>query len=123
MGRLSKNIGRTSKEGGGIVSCTGRLEGKVAIITGAARGQGAAEAARFAAEGAVVIAGDVLPGEGVVHLDVSSAESWREGVASAVDQHGRIDVLVNNAGIHAAAPVHEMAETEFRRVLDVNLIG
>ena len=102
---------------------TGRLAGKIAIITGAARGQGAAEAARFAEEGATVIAGDVLPGEGVVHLDVSSSDSWREVVTSAVERHGRIDVLVNNAGVHAAALVHEMAESEFRRVLDVNLIG
>jgi 3alpha(or 20beta)-hydroxysteroid dehydrogenase len=101
----------------------GRLAGKVAIITGAARGQGAAEAARFAEEGAVVVAGDVLEGEGVVHLDVSSAESWRAVVGAAVDQHGRVDVLVNNAGIHAASPVHEMPEADFRRVLDVNLVG
>jgi 3alpha(or 20beta)-hydroxysteroid dehydrogenase len=70
-----------------------------------------------------VVAGDVLEGEGVVHLDVSSAESWRAVVDAAVDQHGRVDVLVNNAGIHAASPVHEMSEADFRRVLDVNLIG
>src|SRR5436190_1687810 len=101
----------------------GRLAGKVAIVTGAARGQGAAEAARFAAEGAHVIAGDVLEGEGVVRLDVTSADSWRDVVTAAVDRHGRIDVLVNNAGIHAAAPVHEMPEADFRRVLDVNLLG
>jgi len=102
---------------------TGRLDGKVAIITGAARGQGAAEAARFAREGAVVIAGDVLEADGVEHLDVTSAESWRGVVAAAVEQHGRVDVLVNNAGIHATAAVHEMAESDFRRVLDVNLVG
>ena len=67
----------------------GRLAGKDAVVTGAARGQGAAEAARFAAEGAVVIAGDVLEGKGVVHLDVTSAESWRAVVETAVDRHGR----------------------------------
>jgi 3alpha(or 20beta)-hydroxysteroid dehydrogenase len=102
---------------------SGRLEGKVAIVTGAARGQGAAEAARFAQEGAHVVAGDVLEADGVVHLDVTSAESWRAVVAATVEQHGRVDVLVNNAGIHATATVHEMAESEFRRVLDVNLVG
>lgn len=101
----------------------GRLAGKVAIITGAARGQGAAEAARFAREGAHVIAGDVIEADGVVHLDVASAESWRAVVADVVHEHSRVDVLVNNAGIHAAVPVQDMAEADFRRVLDVNLIG
>ena len=100
----------------------GKLEGKVAIITGAARGQGAAEAERFTAEGAKVIAGDVLDHDGI-HLDVTSPESWAAAVALALSQFGRVDVLVNNAGIHAAAPVHEMEESDFRRVLDVNLIG
>ena len=101
----------------------GRLEGKVAIITGAARGQGAAEAMRFAEEGAHVLAGDVLEGEAVLHLDVTSASSWADVVGAAVAQHGRVDVLVNNAGIHAAAPVQDMDEADFRRVLDVNLVG
>ena len=101
----------------------GRLEGKVAIITGAARGQGAAEVARFAAEGAHVFAGDLLSGQGVVHLDVTSADSWRELVGTVVAEHGRVDVLVNNAGIHNTAVVHEETELDFRRVLDVNLVG
>ena len=101
----------------------GRLDGKVAIISGAARGQGAAEAVRFAEEGAHVVAGDVLEAEDVVRLDVTSPQSWAEVVASAVAAHGRVDVLVNNAGIHATATVHEMAEADFRRVLDVNLVG
>jgi 3alpha(or 20beta)-hydroxysteroid dehydrogenase len=101
----------------------GRLDGKVAIISGAARGQGAAEAARFADEGAHVVAGDVLEAEGVVALDVTSPESWAEVVAATVAAHGRVDVLVNNAGIHATATVHEMVEADFRRVLDVNLVG
>src|SRR5689334_20785258 len=83
----------------------GRLEGKVAVITGAARGQGAAEAARFRDEGAHVVAGDVLEGDGVVALDVTSAESWRSIIASAVERYGRVDVLVNNAGVHATADV------------------
>jgi len=101
---------------------TGRLEGKVAIVTGAARGQGLAEAERFRAEGAIVVAGDVLDHDGV-RLDVTSADDWARVVADTVAAHGRIDVLVNNAGIHAAVPVHEMAADDFRRVLDVNLVG
>lgn len=101
---------------------SGRLDGKVAIITGAARGQGAAEAERFRAEGAVVIACDVLEHDGPI-LDVTSEEQWAAIVADTVATHGRVDVLVNNAGIHAAAPVHEMTAAEFRRVVDVNTIG
>ena len=101
----------------------GRLDGKVAIVTGAARGQGAAEAELFAREGATVIAGDVLEADGVVELDVASEASWASVVGVVVAEHGRVDVLVNNAGIHAAAPVQDMSEADFRRVLDVNLVG
>jgi 3alpha(or 20beta)-hydroxysteroid dehydrogenase len=100
----------------------GRLEGKVVIITGAARGQGLAEAQLFAAEGAHVIAGDVLEHDGI-HLDVTSSENWASAVAGALKEHGRIDVLLNNAGVRAVAPVHEMPLADFQRVLDINLIG
>lgn len=100
----------------------GRLEGKVVIITGAARGQGLAEAELFAAEGAHVIAGDVIDHDGV-HLDVTSAESWAAAVSLAVAEFGRVDVLLNNAGIRAVAPVHEMPISDFQHVLDVNLLG
>jgi len=100
----------------------GRLEGKVVIITGAARGQGLAEVERFRSEGAHVIAGDVLEHDGL-HLDVTSAESWTAAVSSAVDVHGRVDVLLNNAGVRAVAPVQEMPIADFQRVLDINLIG
>jgi 3alpha(or 20beta)-hydroxysteroid dehydrogenase len=100
----------------------GRLEGKVAIVTGAARGQGLAEAQLFAAEGADVIAGDVLDHDGV-HLDVTSAESWAAAVALAVERFGRVDVLVNNAGIRSDGLVHEMPAADFQRILDVNLMG
>jgi 3alpha(or 20beta)-hydroxysteroid dehydrogenase len=100
----------------------GRLEGRVAIITGAARGQGLAEAQRFVSEGAHVVAGDVLDHDGI-HLDVTSAASWADAVAITLERHGHIDILVNNAGIHAAAAVHEMPVADFQHVLDVNLIG
>jgi len=101
---------------------TGRLAGKIAIVTGAARGQGAAEVARFRDEGATVVGGDVLDGADV-HLDVASAASWADVVGAVVAEHGRVDVLVNNAGIHASGPVQDMPEDDFRRVLDVNLLG
>ena len=101
---------------------TGRLAGKVALVTGAARGQGRAEAERFAAEGAAVVAADVLEHDGI-HLDVTSAESWAAAVRHTVDAHGRVDVLVNNAGIYTMAGIDEVTEDEFRRVLDVNLVG
>jgi 3alpha(or 20beta)-hydroxysteroid dehydrogenase len=101
---------------------TGRLEGKIVIITGAAQGQGLAEAQLFASEGAHVIAGDVLEHDGL-HLDVTSPESWASAVAGAMKEHGRIDVLLNNAGVRAVAPVHEMPLADFQRVLDINLIG
>ena len=101
---------------------TGRLAGKIALVTGAARGQGLAEVERFRDEGATVVAADVLDHDGV-RLDVTSADDWARVVGDIVARHGRIDVLVNNAGIHAAVPVHEMSEDDFRRVLDVNLVG
>jgi 3alpha(or 20beta)-hydroxysteroid dehydrogenase len=101
---------------------SGRLDGKVVIITGAARGQGRAEVELFTQEGAQVIAGDVLDHDGI-YLDVTSEESWAAAVQVALDRHGRIDVLLNNAGIRAVAPVHEMPLTDFQHVLDVNLIG
>ncbi len=102
---------------------TGRLAGKVVVITGAARGQGAAEVELFTREGAHVYAGDVLEAAGVRRLDVTSATDWEAVVGEAVAAHGRVDVLLNNAGIHAASVVDEMPEADFRRVLDVNLIG
>ena len=104
------------------IPVTGRLEGKVAIVTGAARGQGLAEAQLFASEGALVIAGDVLDHDGI-HLDVTSEESWASAVALAVEKFGRLDVLVNNAGIRADALVQDMLPADFQRILDVNLMG
>jgi 3alpha(or 20beta)-hydroxysteroid dehydrogenase len=116
---------------------TGRLAGKVALITGAAQGQGAAEARRFAAEGAKVVVADVqydrareMVGEigvssaMVAPLDVTDPEQWDRAVRAAVQAFGRVDVLVNNAGI-AVPPtlLDQMAWDDHRRILAVNLDG
>jgi 3alpha(or 20beta)-hydroxysteroid dehydrogenase len=113
----------------------GRLDGKVAIVTGAARGQGEAEARRFAAEGASVLLTDVLDDEGKAvaeslgaaaayrHLDVSSEEEWIAAVADAEARFGPVTILVNNAGILDFASVEHQDVEKFRRVIDVNLIG
>ncbi|MGY9074427.1 MAG: SDR family NAD(P)-dependent oxidoreductase [Acidimicrobiales bacterium] len=111
----------------------GRLEGKVAIITGAARGQGEAEARLFAAEGATVVLTDVLSTEGTAvaselgatfhHHDVASEDGWARVVDATVEAHGRIDVLVNNAGIFHRAKLIDHTLDDLRRLLDINLIG
>lgn len=114
---------------------TGRLEGKVALITGAARGQGEAEARRFVAEGARVLLTDVLDeqGEAVAaslgdaaayrHLDVTSEEEWVAAVADAEERFGPVTVLVNNAGILDFAPIAKQDIARFRQVVDINLVG
>ena len=112
----------------------GRLDGKVALITGAARGQGEAAARLFAAEGAKVVLGDVLdsdgrrvaealPGALYVGHDVSREDSWDRFVAAARERFGRIDVLVNNAGILRVAPIASMTLEDYRRVIDINQVG
>ena len=112
-----------------------RLEGKVAIVTGAARGTGEAIARRFVAEGARVWLGDVLdergekvaaelgPAATYAHHDVTSEEQWRALVERVLARDGRIDVLVNNAAIlHIGCIENTPAETT-RRVLEVNVLG
>ncbi len=114
---------------------SGRLAGKVAIITGAARGQGEAEARRFVAEGASVLLTDVLDDEGrdvaaslgdaaaYRHLDVTSEDDWQAAVADCEARFGPISILVNNAGILDFSPIHKQDVERFRKVLDVNLVG
>jgi NAD(P)-dependent dehydrogenase (short-subunit alcohol dehydrogenase family) len=115
-----------------------RLAGKVALISGAARGMGAAEARLFAREGARVVLGDVLETEGraaeteiaagggqvaFVRLDVTSETDWARAVALTVERFGRLDVLVNNAGIGAAGRVEDTTAEAWDRVMDVNAKG
>jgi 3(or 17)beta-hydroxysteroid dehydrogenase len=115
-----------------------RLVGKVALISGAARGMGAAEARLFAREGARVVIGDVLEAEGAaieaeisakggeavfVRLDVSRESDWAQAVASTVQRFGKLDVLVNNAGIGGVGRVDETATEAWDRVMEVNAKG
>ena len=111
----------------------GRLEGKTALITGGARGQGAAEAALFAEEGANVVLTDVLVEEGeqtaaeaggtFLRHDVASEEEWAAVVARTVELHGGIDVLINNAGIYIPTPLVGGDLGDYRRVIEVNQVG
>lgn len=116
----------------------GRLDGKVALVTGAARGIGAATAARFASEGAAVAIADrrdELGGEvaaalrdaggqaSFVHLDITSEEDWNRAVAFAATEFGGLDILVNNAGIIRVKPFVETTLDELHKVLDTNLVG
>lgn len=113
----------------------GRLEGKLALISGAARGQGEAMARSFVAEGARVVLGDVLDelGESVAeslgsaavfrHLDVTDELSWQSAVEWCSGELGDLNVLVNNAGIVRAAPLETTTLKDYRAVIDVNQIG
>jgi NAD(P)-dependent dehydrogenase (short-subunit alcohol dehydrogenase family) len=116
---------------------SGRLAGKVAFVTGAASGIGAATARRFAAEGAVVAGADLgtagdaawneavrlSPSSTLVALDVRDETAVAAAVAAFVERHGRLDVVVNSAGVAGGGPVHMLAVDEWQRVLDVNLKG
>jgi 3alpha(or 20beta)-hydroxysteroid dehydrogenase len=114
---------------------TDRLKGKVAIITGAARGQGAVEARLFVEEGAKVVVADVLDAEAeavakelgddavFVHLDVSQQDQWQAAVATAEETFGKVDVLVNNAGILHFSAIENMAVDDYMRVVSVNQLG
>jgi 3alpha(or 20beta)-hydroxysteroid dehydrogenase len=113
----------------------GRLDGKVALISGAARGMGRAFAQLFAEEGARVAIADMRDDEGqrladsiganalFVHLDVTSEPEWIEAIGAAESAFGPVTTLVNNAGIAEAAPFYEMSLESFRRVTDVLQTG
>jgi NAD(P)-dependent dehydrogenase (short-subunit alcohol dehydrogenase family) len=117
----------------------GKLDGKVALISGGAKGQGAAEARTFTREGARVVFGDVRDDEGkkveaairdaggdavYVHLDVAKEADWQGAVKLAVDRHGRLDILINNAGIVIPrVPIDERTVEEWDRVMAVNARG
>jgi len=113
----------------------GDLEGKVALISGAARGMGAEEARLFAAQGARVVLGDVLDEEGektaaeigesaiYQHLDVTSEADWEAAVARAEATFGKLDILVNNAGILRFGPLETTSLEEYELVIRVNQIG
>ena len=115
-----------------------RLEGKVALITGGARGQGAAEAMLFAREGAKVVIADVLDRAGMavaaeiaelggealyVHLDVSSETDWRQAVDTVISSYGKLDVLVNNAAIWRGGNVADTSSEQWDQVLAINAKG
>ena len=114
------------------------LENKVALISGGARGMGAAEARMFAREGARVVIGDVRDTEGrqveaeineaggecvFIHLDVTQESEWQRAVETAVTRFGKLDVLVNNAGIATCSSIEDTSTDEWDRVMGVNAKG
>ncbi len=113
----------------------GRVDGKVALISGAARGMGASHARLLVGEGARVVLGDVLDEEGeavaaelgdaarFIHLDVTQPADWAAAVALALGEFGLINVLVNNAGIVYRRKLRNLERERWQRVLDVNLTG
>jgi len=103
---------------------TGHLEGKIAIVTGAASGIGQASAALFASEGATVIAADVAEAEGVIAADAGREEEVARLVAQAVERHGGLDIFFANAGVSGGlASLFEQSVEDWERILRVNLIG
>jgi cyclopentanol dehydrogenase len=117
----------------------GKLDGKVALISGGARGQGAAEAETFVREGAKVVFGDIRDADGAkveaairaaggeavyVHLDVTSEADWRSAVETATSRYGRLDILVNNAAVVIPrVPIEERTVAEWDQVMAVNARG
>jgi len=115
-----------------------RLENKVALISGGARGIGAAITKMFAQEGAKLVIGDILEEEGrrtakevtdgggqcfFVKLDVTSEADWEQAAGEVVSRFGKLDILVNNAGISARGNVEETSEAEWTRTMDINVKG
>jgi 3alpha(or 20beta)-hydroxysteroid dehydrogenase len=116
-------------------AAAGRLAGKVALITGAARGQGAAAVRRFVAEGAKVLAADIADEAGkalaeqlgdavrYTHLDVGSEDDWAAAIIEVTDAFGRLDVLVNNAGVLHFSALADTTLADYLRVVTVNQVG
>ncbi|MHA0287490.1 glucose 1-dehydrogenase [Mycobacterium sp. C3-094] len=117
----------------------GRVDGKVALISGGAQGMGAEDARALIAEGGKVVIGDILDEKGqalaeeinaqtpgsirYVHLDVTQADQWDAAVATALDAFGTLNVLVNNAGTVALGKIGEFDMAKWQKVIDVNLTG
>lgn len=116
----------------------GRLDGKVAIITGAAMGMGAAEARLFAQEGAKVVGTDLNEaalqevmaaitsngGEGIgLKQNVAAENEWKQVVQATVERYGRVDILVNNAGVSSTMTIEQMELAQWHKVMDINLTG
>ena len=116
----------------------GKLDGKVALISGGSRGQGEAQARLFAREGAAVALADVLDEDGqrvaesivdsggqaaYLHLDVSQQSQWAATVEAVVEQFGRLDVLINNAGIARVANIEDSSLQDYLEVIQINQVG
>jgi 3alpha(or 20beta)-hydroxysteroid dehydrogenase len=114
---------------------TARLAGKVALVSGGARGMGASHARALAAQGARVVLGDILDPEGelvakgigdaarYIHLDVTQPDDWTAAVALAAGEFGGLDILVNNAGIMNFGLIEDYELSEWHKILDINLTG
>lgn len=100
---------------------SGRLQGKVALISGTARGQGAAARARFEAEGATVVGGDIITDGGTPYLDVTDEDSVAAWIEAAVARHGRVDILYNNAGAVRFGPIDQQSFADWRFTLAAEL--
>lgn len=112
-----------------------RLAGKVALISGGARGMGEAHARAMVAQGASVVLGDLLDHEGravaddlgsaatYVHLDVTDRGDWARAVAAAIDLYGHLDVLVNNAGIVNFGSLEDYTQDDWNSILNINVTG
>jgi len=115
-----------------------RLENKVVLISGGAKGMGAVEAKLFATEGAKIVIGDLLEAEGkkveaeinesggqclFVPLDVTNETQWEQAVAATVGRFGKLDVLINNAGIFRSNTIEQTTSAEWDQVMDINAKG
>ena len=113
----------------------GRVQGKIAMVTGGASGLGHAIAERFASEGATVVVADIDEDAGLAfaadlgtpasfqRLDVTQETSWNAALAAVEAVHGRLDILVNNAGITTVGSIEELSLADFRTMLDIDLVG